>query len=175
MENPTMKLTLVSYCHRAPAAQVARLIQEQGWRIRRAYLLPGFLGQVDAWRREVNLPYDFEARLACPELASEVLNWVLAHELAHIVLHQDQIRRGERTAQMERAAASWALEFLLPQAALFDHPEIRALSDATPAAERWARMARVGEDFAVPTSCVAAALVHYRGERTLPVRDMVAA
>jgi len=163
-----MTLALVPYCHRAPALSIHRVIRELGWRIRTGYVLPGHLGQVDVWHKEVTLPSDFRARLACPELARKVEHWVLAHELAHIALHQAEILRGERTQKMERAAATWALEWLLPRAALLDHPEARRLPGAGEK-ERWARMARIAEEFLVPTTAVELALAHHQGKRPLLV------
>lgn len=159
-----------------PALRTVSEIRAHGWAIVYGCVLPGHLAMVDCWRQEVVLPEDFEARLSHPELAHEVANWVLAHELAHLVLHQDQIRKGIRTEAMERAAATWALEWLLPHQQLADHPDIRALAGEATLGARWKRMARAAEAFRLPTTAVDLALSHYQGQTVATtVREVMVA
>lgn len=169
-------MTLTLLCH-VQALNVATVIRQKGWCIKQGWVLPGHLAQADAWRKEIVIPFDFEQRLLCPNLSREVAHWCFAHELAHIVLHLDKICRGVRTEAMEQAAANWAIEFLLPEGQLRDHPDIRGMAAAMNEGQRWARLARAAEWFQVPTAAVESALIRY-GLAQGPVyvvRDLLAA
>lgn len=152
---------LALLCHvPARSRSVAADIRSKGWSITQGLVLPGHLAQIDAWRKEVVIPKNFRERLVCPSLEKEVANWVLAHELAHIHLHLESILQGHRTEAMERAAADWALHYLVPASQLRDHPDIRGMASATKS-QRWARMARAAEYFQVPTAAVESAMIRY--------------
>lgn len=143
-----------------PAEAVATIIESQGYQIAAGHLARGRWAEVDYRRQVVRVAKDLPARMFAPSREKEVLASSLAHELAHIVLHE-----GKRPQKIQEVEAwVWARMFLAPWWLVRKRPEVRDLDFNGPGyteRQRWARIYRVAEFLRISPSITRQALELY--------------
>jgi Zn-dependent peptidase ImmA (M78 family) len=147
-----------------PSQAVIPLIKTLGYQIRRAHLSRDRWAEVSFERRTVLVAGDLRGRMDHPESGPRVLVSSLAHELAHIVLHEDKPPRFNHEVE----AWVWATMFLAPWWLLRKSSDVRALSSGILTdRQRWARIYGIAKYLQVSPSLVQQALRLYGiGEST---------
>ena len=147
-----------------PAQIVREAILQSDYRIERVDgLEPGVLGLCVPEQGAVLIPRDFQRRLLHPQTSSQVMHQTLAHELGHIRLHGESMKRGVKEPGWEAEAELYAQVFLVPRYRLLKCLETQALLRAREFCQsvRWGYILRLAEEFRVTGSFMAKTLQMY--------------
>lgn len=141
-----------------PAEAVLPLLAAHGYQPSSEFLARTRWAEVDHDRQVVRVTRDMRQRMHTPSVEKEFLAATLAHELAHVVLHQG--KRRQRCHEDE--AWVWGTLFLMPWWLLARRPEIRALDgDLITEKQRWAKIYSLAEWLRVSASNARHALELY--------------
>lgn len=163
------KLLLNEFDWSAPSDAIQGLLAFHGYEIAARPLPRGRLAEVDYRSKVVAIDPDFRGRLETPQRAREVLMSTLAHELAHIVLHEG-VTRFQRRHEAE--AWCWAIMLLCPWWILCKTPEVKAIeSGHLSDRHRWAHIYSLAKSLKVSPSMVNQAIKLYGiGASNAPAR-----
>lgn len=146
-----------------PAQVVAAAILECGWVIRRvAEMNPQLLGLCCAEARVICIPTDFRQRLRVPATAAQLYLETLAHELAHVRLHaQEMLEDTTKNKSWEQEADDYSRVFLIPRVSLCRQAPMRLLLQAETQEERWRHILSLAKEFRVTGWFLSSALELY--------------
>lgn len=145
-----------------PAEALTGILRMLRWGLKFTTLPEERFAECDLVRRTIRVASDLDQRLEQPGVARRYCHALIAHELAHAVLHSKPRRSRAIPKRWEYEARVWSTVFLCPWRLMVDRPEVAALrGNNLLMKERWSRVIDLADHFQVTSSFMVSALVLY--------------